>query len=64
MHAHVTIAAVHGGPSVAHTVDYERLNADALTPPFSHAVVGGDLIDVAAAQEARQPADRLSELLW
>ena len=67
LHAHIAIAAaVFSGPSVAHGLStYERLNADALTPPFATTVVGGDLIDIVAAQAALDnTADRLSELLW
>ena len=53
-HAHIALlASVTGGPSTAHGLStYERLQQDALSPPFAAAVTGGDLIDVAAAQAA------------
>ncbi len=62
-HAHLAVlAAAACGPSVAHGLStYDRLRADVLEPPFAEAVVGGDLVDVARAQDALDAtADRLA----
>jgi len=53
-HSFVAVmASALGAPSFAHGLStFERLATDALTPPFSQAVVGGDLVDLERVLQA------------